>query len=121
MVEQRRKLRPEQLAADHLRRRRQRRVRLHEPDVAVQRVHVRLRRRKLREWSSDEVGDHHGADRRQRRGGGVLLAPDRRSESRDCAERADDAPDLLGRAARLALVGLRGRGEPDRSSAGHHA
>ena len=92
------------VAADHLRRRRQRRLRRDEPDVAVQRVHERVQRLELRERRPDEVGDHLGADREQRRGRRLLLAAGRRPEP---ARRG--APDLLGRAARLADVGLRRR------------
>ena len=62
-------LRHEHVAADHLRRRRQRRLRRDEPDVAVQRVHERLQRLELQERRPDQVGDHLGADRQQRRGG----------------------------------------------------
>src|SRR5947207_15750230 len=72
--------------------------------MAVQRVHGWVQRLELREWRPDEVGDLLGPAREQRRSVLVLLAADRRPEP---AHRG--APDLLGRRARLAHLGLRRR------------
>ena len=60
MVEQRSRGRPEQLAAEHLRGRRQRGLRRDECHMAVQRVHERVHGRELQERRPHQVGDHLG-------------------------------------------------------------
>ena len=107
------RLQQQDLDADHLRRRRQRGLRRDGADVALQRVHERLQRLELPRRRPGKVGDHVSANRQQRRGPGVLLAADRRPEPL-----AWHAPDLLGREARLADLGLR-RGYRGPRAAGH--
>ena len=66
--------------AGDLRRRRQRRLRRDQPDVALQPVHERVQRLELPQRRSGEVGHHVGADRQQRRG--VRRSTGRRSPTR---------------------------------------
>ena len=75
-----------------------------EPTWRVQRVHERLQRLELQERRSRAVGDQLRSGREQRRVHRVLLAAGQRSEPG-----SGHAPDLLGREARLADLGLRGR------------
>src|SRR5205823_1589697 len=102
--ERRLRLLERDVAAGHLRRRRKRRLRRNESDVARKRVHERVRRLELRERRSDEVGGHYVSGHEERRAPRLLLAASGGSEPGP-----GDAPHLRRGTARLAVMGVRSR------------